>query len=52
MALESPPGPGEEVDLLDLAVLAEGSADISPSQLVPSAALECEVNPSSAIPDP
>ena len=40
MAVESPPGPWEEVDPRDLPVLAVGFVDVSLSQLVPGAALE------------
>ena len=40
MAVESLPGPGEEVSPRDLPKLAVGSVDIFFSQLVPGAALE------------
>ena len=51
MTVKSPLGPLEKVDPIDLPVLAEGSLYVSLSQLIPGAALECEVNPTSAIPD-
>ena len=51
MSVESSLGPGIELHMPDLPVLAEGSADISLHQLIPGSALKCEVDVSSAIPD-
>jgi len=51
MSVESSPGPGVELHIPDLAVLAEGSPDVSLHQLVPGSALKCKVDSYSAIPD-
>jgi len=51
MSVESSPGPGVELHIPDLPVLAEGSPDVSLHQLIPGSALKCEMNSYSAIPD-
>ena len=51
MSVESFTGSGVELHIPDLAVLAEGSPDVSLHQLIPGSALKCEMNSYSAIPD-
>ena len=51
MSVESFTGSGVKLHIPDLAVLAEGSADVSLHQLIPGSAFECEVDSSSAIPE-
>jgi len=51
MSVESFTGSGVELHIPDLAVLAEGSPDVSLHQLIPGSAFECEVDSSSAIPE-
>jgi len=51
MSVKSSTGPGVELHIPDLSVLAEGPPDVSRHQLIPGSAFECEVHSSSAIPD-